>query len=120
MAFAAKHAEVIFIASHKAADAKKKVDQARESAKDAGRDPASLKVLALLLPVVSIQKERFRRGPNQQMDLFRLVSSSDNSPIFLYPLLSNFFLTTNRSERLTKMLKPSTKITSSVDLKKEL
>ncbi|MCO5569153.1 hypothetical protein L7F22_022862 [Adiantum nelumboides] len=53
MAFAAKHAEVIFIASHKASDAKKKVDQARDSAKAAGRDPASLKILALLLPVIA-------------------------------------------------------------------
>ena len=52
MAFAAKHAEVIFIAAHKPEVAKKRVDAAREGAKAAGRDPASLKVLALLCPVI--------------------------------------------------------------------
>lgn len=52
MAFAAKHAEVIFIAAHKPEVAKKRVDAARQGAAAAGRDPASLKVLALLCPIV--------------------------------------------------------------------
>lgn len=52
MAFAAKHAEVIFIAAHKAELGKKRVDQVREAAKAAGRDPSSIKVLALLCPIV--------------------------------------------------------------------
>lgn len=51
-AFASKHAEVIFIAAHKPEVAKKRVDAAREGAAKAGRDPQSIKVLALLCPVV--------------------------------------------------------------------
>lgn len=52
MDFAAKHAEVIFIAAHKPTVAKKRVDTARAGAKKAGRDPASLKILALLCPII--------------------------------------------------------------------
>ncbi|PWN52523.1 Nitrilotriacetate monooxygenase component A/pristinamycin IIA synthase subunit A [Violaceomyces palustris] len=52
MAFAAKHAEAIFIAAHNPQVAKKRVDTAREAAAAAGRDPHSLKVLALLCPVI--------------------------------------------------------------------
>ncbi|SNX85431.1 related to dibenzothiophene desulfurizing enzyme [Melanopsichium pennsylvanicum] len=52
MAFAAKHAEVIFIAAHKPEVAKKRVEAARSGAAAAGRDPASLKVLALLCPII--------------------------------------------------------------------
>lgn len=52
MAFAAKHAEVIFIAAHKPEVAKKRVDAARQGAEAAGRDPASLKVLALVCPII--------------------------------------------------------------------
>lgn len=52
MTFASKHAEVIFIAAHKPEVAKKRVDAARSGAAPAGRDPASLKVLALLCPII--------------------------------------------------------------------
>ncbi|KDN39382.1 Nitrilotriacetate monooxygenase component A/pristinamycin IIA synthase subunit A [Tilletiaria anomala UBC 951] len=58
MAFAAKHAEVIFIAAHKPELAKKRVDQFREGAKAAGRDPLSVKVLALLAPIVAATDEK--------------------------------------------------------------
>ncbi|CAO1627588.1 unnamed protein product [Sympodiomycopsis kandeliae] len=50
--FAGKHAEVIFIAAHRAEVAKSRVKAAREAAAKAGRDPKSLKVLALLCPIV--------------------------------------------------------------------
>lgn len=52
LAFAGKHAEVVFIAAHNVQVAKGRVQAARQAAADAGRDPKSLKVLALLCPVV--------------------------------------------------------------------
>ncbi|CAD6890873.1 unnamed protein product [Tilletia controversa] len=61
MAFAAKHAEVIFIGAHKPELAKKRVDQARAGAKEAGRDPASLKVLALLCPIIGKTDEEAQK-----------------------------------------------------------
>lgn len=53
LAFAGKHAEVIFIAAHQPKVAKSRVDAARAAAKAAGRDPQDLKVLALLCPIVA-------------------------------------------------------------------
>lgn len=55
--FAGKHAEVIFIAAHRAEVAKSRVKAAREAAAKAGRDPQSLKVLALLCPIVAATDE---------------------------------------------------------------
>lgn len=52
LAFAGKHAEVVFIAAHRPDVARKRVDAARAAASAAGRDPKSLKVLALLCPIV--------------------------------------------------------------------
>ncbi|PWN39715.1 Nitrilotriacetate monooxygenase component A/pristinamycin IIA synthase subunit A [Ceraceosorus guamensis] len=52
LAFAGKHAEVIFIAAHAPQVAKSRVDGARKAAAEAGRDPKKLRVLALLLPIV--------------------------------------------------------------------
>lgn len=57
MAFASKHAEVIFIAAHKPDVAKKRVDAARAGAAEAGRDPSTLKVLALLCPIIGRTNE---------------------------------------------------------------
>lgn len=57
LAFAGKHAEVIFIAAHRPDVAKSRVDAARQAARAAGRDPSSLKVLALLCPIVAATDE---------------------------------------------------------------
>lgn len=57
LAFAGKHAEVMFIAAHKPSVAKSRVTAAREAARKAGRDPHSLKVLALLCPIVAATDE---------------------------------------------------------------
>lgn len=53
LAFAGKHAEVIFVAAHRPDVARSRVEAARNAAKEAGRNPAELKVLALLCPIVS-------------------------------------------------------------------
>lgn len=57
LTFAGKHAEVIFIAAHRPEVAKSRVDAARNAAKEAGRDPFSLKVLALLCPIIAETEE---------------------------------------------------------------
>lgn len=53
LAFAGKHAEVIFIAAHRPDVARSRVDAARKAAADAGRNPSDLRVLALLCPIVA-------------------------------------------------------------------
>lgn len=53
LAFAGKHAEVIFIAAHRPQVARSRVEAARNAAKEAGRDPSQLKVLALLCPIIA-------------------------------------------------------------------
>ncbi len=79
MAFAAKHAEVIFIAAHKPEVAKKRVEAARSGAAAAGRDPASLKVLALLCPIVGATDEEARRKYDQH-----LAHGSDQGALALF------------------------------------
>ncbi|PWN87492.1 Nitrilotriacetate monooxygenase component A/pristinamycin IIA synthase subunit A [Acaromyces ingoldii] len=53
LAFAGKHAEVIFVAAHRPDVARSRVEAARNAAKEAGRNPAELKVLALLCPIIA-------------------------------------------------------------------
>ncbi|KAK1233024.1 hypothetical protein PQX77_003827 [Marasmius sp. AFHP31] len=60
LAFAGKHAEVIFIAAHSPKVARARVEAARNAAKVAGRDPFSLKVLALICPIVAATDEEAR------------------------------------------------------------
>lgn len=57
LTFAGKHAEVIFIAAHRPEVAKSRVDAARNAAKEAGRNPSNLKVLALLCPIIAETQE---------------------------------------------------------------
>ncbi|EPQ28554.1 uncharacterized protein PFL1_03858 [Pseudozyma flocculosa PF-1] len=68
MAFAGKHAEVIFIAAHRPDVAKKRVEAARQSAKEAGRDPQSLKVLALLCPIIGKTDEDAQRKYKEHLE----------------------------------------------------
>ncbi|KAJ1022008.1 hypothetical protein NDA18_005244 [Ustilago nuda] len=68
MAFAAKHAEVIFIAAHKPDVAKKRVDAVRSGAAEAGRDPASLKVLALLCPIIGKTDEEAQQKYKEHLE----------------------------------------------------
>ncbi|KAJ9480332.1 Xenobiotic compound monooxygenase [Pseudozyma hubeiensis] len=67
MAFASKHAEVIFIAAHKPEVAKKRVEAARQGAAAAGRDPASLKVLALLCPIIGKTDEEAQQKYDEHL-----------------------------------------------------
>ncbi|PWY97731.1 Nitrilotriacetate monooxygenase component A/pristinamycin IIA synthase subunit A [Testicularia cyperi] len=79
MEFAAKHAEVIFIAAHKPSVAKKRVDAARAGAEKAGRDPASLKVLALLCPIVGATEEEAQAKYEEH-----LAHGSDDGALALF------------------------------------
>ncbi|KAJ1017948.1 hypothetical protein NDA13_006557 [Ustilago tritici] len=79
MAFAAKHAEVIFVAAHKPDVAKKRVDAVRSGAAEAGRDPASLKVLALLCPIIGKTDEEA-----QQKFQEHLEHGSDDGALALF------------------------------------
>ncbi|TKY86257.1 hypothetical protein EX895_005082 [Sporisorium graminicola] len=79
MAFAAKHAEVIFIAAHKPEVAKKRVDAARAGAKEAGRDPASLKVLALLCPIIGKTDEEAQAKYKEHLE-----QGSDDGALALF------------------------------------
>ena len=52
MAFAARHAEAIFVSSHIPSACAKAVAQIRQQAKEFGRDPQSIKFLAKVCPVL--------------------------------------------------------------------
>lgn len=79
MEFAAKHAEVIFIAAHKPVVAKKHVDTARAGAEKAGRDPASLKVLALLCPIIGKTDEEAQQKYDEYLE-----NASDEGALALF------------------------------------
>lgn len=79
LAFAGKHAEVIFIAAHRPEVARSRVDQAREAAVKAGRDPKSLKVLALLCPVVGRTDEEAQAKHDEY-----LAHGSDEGALALF------------------------------------
>lgn len=51
-AFAGKHAEAIFVSGHNPIACKGPVEGARAAAKAAGRDPANIKVLTLICPII--------------------------------------------------------------------
>ncbi|EPE04438.1 xenobiotic compound [Ophiostoma piceae UAMH 11346] len=57
--FASKHAEAIFVAGHSPSVVAKNVAEIRQTAKDEfGRDPSSVKFLALLCPVIAETQEK--------------------------------------------------------------
>lgn len=59
--FAAKHAEAIFVAGHSPAVVAKNVAEVRALARDRfGRDPASIKFLAMLCPIIGETQEAAR------------------------------------------------------------
>lgn len=51
-AFAAKHAELIFVSQHSPAAVKKNIAEIRKAAEENGRDPGQIKVLAKFAPVL--------------------------------------------------------------------
>lgn len=51
-AFAAKHAELIFVSQHSPAAVKKNIADIRKTAAENGRDPSQIKVLAKFAPVI--------------------------------------------------------------------
>jgi len=56
--FAAQHAEAIFVSAHAAAVCAKSIAEVRQLAKDTyGRDPNSIKVLALVTPILGRTEE---------------------------------------------------------------
>ena len=60
-AFAAKHAEAIFVAGHSPSVVAKNIADIRASARDDyGRDPASIKFLALFCPIIGATEEAAR------------------------------------------------------------
>ena len=60
--FAAQHAEAIFTSAHSPASAAKNIGEIRALARDEfGRDPNSLKVLALVTPILGRTEEEARR-----------------------------------------------------------
>lgn len=79
LAFAGKHAEVIFIAAHRPEVAKSRVTAAREAASKAGRDPSSLKVLALLCPIVAATDEEAQAKYDEY-----LAHGSDDGALALF------------------------------------
>lgn len=79
LAFAGKHAEVIFIAAHRPDVARSRVDAARKAAADAGRDPSKLQVLALLCPIIGKTDEEAQALHD---DLFR--HGSDDGALALF------------------------------------
>lgn len=56
-AFSAKHAEAIFVAGHSPSVVAKNIADIRAAAKENGRDPASVKFLALLCPIIADTQE---------------------------------------------------------------
>ena len=56
-AFAAKHAELIFVSQHSPVAVKKNIAEIREKAKEFGRSGSSIKVLAKFAPVLGKTKE---------------------------------------------------------------
>jgi alkanesulfonate monooxygenase SsuD/methylene tetrahydromethanopterin reductase-like flavin-dependent oxidoreductase (luciferase family) len=56
-AFAAKHAELIFVSQHSPAAVKKNIADIRKAAAENGRDPSHIKVLAKFAPVLGKTKE---------------------------------------------------------------
>lgn len=79
LAFAGKHAEVIFIAAHRPDVAASRVKAAREAAAKAGRDPKSLKVLALLCPIVAATDEEAQAKHDEY-----LAHGSDDGALALF------------------------------------
>ncbi|KAL2172558.1 hypothetical protein VTG60DRAFT_5312 [Thermothelomyces hinnuleus] len=60
-AFAAKHAEAIFIAGHSRSVVAKNIAEIRAAARDEfGRDPSSIKFLALFCPIIGATEEEAR------------------------------------------------------------
>lgn len=56
-AFAAKHAEAIFVSGHSPASCAKPIKDIREQAKHNGRDPHSIKFLAKICPIIGRTQE---------------------------------------------------------------
>ena len=56
-AFAARHAEAIFVSAHSPAASAKSIKEIREQAKVYGRDPQSIKFLAKICPVIGRTEE---------------------------------------------------------------
>ncbi|KAM0321567.1 hypothetical protein ACHAQA_010057 [Verticillium albo-atrum] len=58
-AFAAKHAEAIFVAGHSPSVVAKNIAEIRAAARDEyGRDPASIKFLAMLCPIIASTQDK--------------------------------------------------------------
>lgn len=79
LVFVGKHAEVVFIAAHGPEVARSRIKHAREAAAKAERDPKSVKVLALLCPVVGRTDEQARQKDEEYM-----VHSSDDGALALF------------------------------------
>ncbi|AEO64655.1 uncharacterized protein THITE_2110940 [Thermothielavioides terrestris NRRL 8126] len=59
--FAAQHAEAVFVSAHAPAVVARNIAEIRQTARDAfGRDPAAIKVLALVTPVLGATEEEAR------------------------------------------------------------
>ncbi len=60
-AFAATHAEAIFVSSHSPAVLRPKIDNIRKLAKEQGRDPRSIKFVATFTPIIGRTEEEARQ-----------------------------------------------------------
>ncbi|KIV82187.1 hypothetical protein PV11_04314 [Exophiala sideris] len=60
-AFAATHAEAIFVSSHDPKVLRPKIDNIRKLAKEQGRDPRSIKVVATFTPIIGRTEEEARQ-----------------------------------------------------------
>ncbi|WP_311214710.1 MULTISPECIES: LLM class flavin-dependent oxidoreductase [unclassified Arthrobacter] len=67
MSFAGKHAESVFINATSAAQAKRSVEKIRQAALDAGRDPQSIKVVALVTVIVATTDEEAQEKYRQHL-----------------------------------------------------
>lgn len=75
-AFAAQHAEAIFVAGHSPSVVAKNIAEIRETAKTQfGRDPAGIKFLALLCPVLGRTEEEAQ----EKFRYFRSLGSIDGA-----------------------------------------
>lgn len=75
-AFSAQHAEAIFVAGHSPAVVAKNVAEIRQLAKsEFGRDPESIKFLALFCPILGKTEEE----ANEKFSYFRSLGSLDGA-----------------------------------------
>lgn len=74
-AFAAKHAEAIFVAGHSPSVIAKNVAEVRTLAKDFGRNPENVKFLALICPVLGRTEEE----ANQKYEEYRSFGSIEGA-----------------------------------------